>query len=47
MWPQHLGIPAILGSNTPNVQPGGDIAKGREVRKVWDTPRVCEISHHL
>lgn len=39
MWPQYLGIPAILGSHTSNIQPGGGIAKGTEARTIWDTPK--------
>lgn len=28
VWPQYFGVPAILDSNTLNIQPGGDTAKG-------------------
>lgn len=39
MWPQCFCIPAILDSNALNMQPGGDIAKGRVASTIWDMPK--------
>lgn len=39
VWPQYFHIPATLGSNTLNVQPGGDISKGRVASTIWDMPK--------